>query len=120
MPPGRAAAPSPASSAPRLGARPAAPSPPASDASRPTLLHPDLPFPARALPQGPGMLRFTPDSAVTELPAGVLVAEPLPHLPVQVVVLVARVFRVDEALEASDDLADYARALAALRQLLRL
>src|SRR5215208_49365 len=65
MPPGRAAAPSPASSAPRLGARPAAPSPPASDASRPTSLHPELPFPARALPQGPGMLHFTPDSAQT-------------------------------------------------------
>src|SRR5215208_6562748 len=64
MPPGRAAAPSPASSAPRLRARPAAPSPPASDASRPTSLHPELPFPARALPQGPGMLRFTPDSAL--------------------------------------------------------
>src|SRR5215213_8268654 len=62
MPPGRAAAPSPASSAPRLRARPAAPSPPASDASRPTSLHPELPFPARALPQGSGMLHFTPDS----------------------------------------------------------
>src|SRR5215212_7287513 len=65
MPPGRAAAPSPASSAPRLRARPAAPSPPASDASRPTSLHPELPFPARALPQGPGMLHFTPDSATS-------------------------------------------------------
>jgi len=58
-PPGR----SPAGSAPRPRARPAAPAPPAPDASRPPSPHPGLPFTARALPQGPGMLRFTPDSA---------------------------------------------------------
>ena len=54
---------SPAGSVPRPSARPAAPSPPASDVSHPTSPHPELLFPARALPQGPGMLRFTPDSA---------------------------------------------------------
>src|SRR5215213_2553670 len=102
MPPGRAAAPSPASSAPRLGARPAAPSPPASDASRPTSPHPALPFPARALPQGPGMLRFTPDSAIGNLdarddvrprPAHQVRLDPLPRAPL------ASVLRVKPALE---------------------
>ena len=30
----------------------------------PDIAHPGLPFTARALPQGPGVLRFTPDSAI--------------------------------------------------------
>src|SRR3712207_6819535 len=52
-----------AGSGPPPARRRAAPVPPTPGASRPTSRHPELPFTARGLPQGPGMLRFTPDSA---------------------------------------------------------